>query len=159
MRNSDQPTTFGILNPTHCSATQLQIQNIQILLDNWVQLETSPRRSIYYTDGRDTKSQNFPVGRILRTKTLRMECVNCFREKSAPKVHKYLLRLKCKHLPSYHPRPATSPHSIIFFKNIAHNGSHKCPKPATRWRSHWYFLQTALYVLIELHLCSETIPM
>ena len=41
--------------------------------------------------------------------------------------------------------------------NIAHDGSNKFIK-ANRWRSHWDFLNTALYVLIELHLCSEAIP-
>ena len=37
---------------------------------------------------RDTKSQNFPVGRISRAKTFRTERVNRFRDKNAPKVRK-----------------------------------------------------------------------
>ena len=38
--------------------------------------------------GRDTKSPNFPVGRISRAKTFRTKRVNRFREKNAPKVRK-----------------------------------------------------------------------
>ena len=42
--------------------------------------------------GRDTKSQNFPVGRISRAKTSWTEWVNRFCNIYAPKVRKLLLR-------------------------------------------------------------------
>ena len=57
---------------------------------------------------RDTKSSNFPVGRISRAKTFRTECVNrfatymrqkCvnrFRDKYVPKVRKLLSRHTCQ---------------------------------------------------------------
>ena len=38
--------------------------------------------------GRDTKIQNFPVGRISRAKTFRTECVNCFCDIYKPKMQK-----------------------------------------------------------------------
>ena len=41
-------------------------------------------------ESRDTKSQNFSVGRISRAKTFRMECVNRVRDIYAPKVRKSL---------------------------------------------------------------------
>ena len=48
---------------------------------------------------RDTKSQNFPVGRISCPKTFRTECVNRFRDINAPKVRKFsfvtYMRQKC----------------------------------------------------------------
>ena len=44
---------------------------------------------------RDTKSQNFPVGRISRAKTFRTECVNCFCDIYVPKVRKSLSRHIC----------------------------------------------------------------
>ena len=45
--------------------------------------------------GRDTKTQNFPVGRISRAKFFRTECVNCFCNIYVPKVGKLLLRHIC----------------------------------------------------------------
>ena len=65
-------------------------------------------------------------------------------------------------LPSYHPLQHLITVSYLIsskwqlFKNMAHDGS-QIPKAATRLRSHWKFLNSALYVLIELHLCSEAI--
>ena len=44
---------------------------------------------------RDTKSQNFPVGRFWRAKTFRTECVNSFCDISAPTVRKSLSRHIC----------------------------------------------------------------
>ena len=46
--------------------------------------------------GRDTKIQNFPVGIISCAKTFRTECVNRFRDISAPKVRKSLSRHTCQ---------------------------------------------------------------
>ena len=45
-------------------------------------------------ESRDTKSQNFSVGRISRAKTFRMECVNRVRDIYAPKVRKSTLSRK-----------------------------------------------------------------
>ena len=118
---------------------------------------------------RNTKSQNFPVGRISRAKTFQTECVNCFHDKNVPKVRQKCVNSFCDISAEICPHITPAPQHLLtvsylispkrqLFKNIAHDGSHKSPKPATRWRSHWYFLKTALYVLIELHLCSEAIP-
>ena len=46
----------------------IQFLKIQINLTSW----------LYHFWGRDTKSQNFPVGKISRAKTFRTECVNRF---------------------------------------------------------------------------------
>ena len=43
---------------------------------------------------RGLKSRNFPVGRLLRAKTFRTKCVNCFRDIYMPKVRKSLSRHK-----------------------------------------------------------------
>ena len=56
----------------------------------WMQCTTLHHNAI-----RDTKSQNFPVGRISRAKTFRLECVNLFCNIYAPKVRKALSRHRC----------------------------------------------------------------
>ena len=45
---------------------------------------------------RGLKSRNFPVGRLLRAKTFRTKCVNCFRDIYMPKVRKSLSRHTCQ---------------------------------------------------------------
>ena len=85
------------------SGQTIQIQTLPVIVSYWKIGATtghiSARRHgcciVLQELYRDTKSQNFPVGRISRAKTFRTECVNRFCDTYAAKVRKSLSRHIC----------------------------------------------------------------
>ena len=81
---------------------------------------------------RDTKSPNFPVGRISRAKTFRTERVNRFRDKNAPKVRKLFFQHKCDihtRLPKLSRQSRNFPDSLENSYHVCHRGNGMFAKP------------------------------
>ena len=97
---------------------------------------------------RDTKSQNFPVGRISRAKTFRTECVNRFRDKNAPKV-----RQKCVN--SFCDINVQKVHKLVLHTCHFHDGTHggKLFRPPGKFLNNLETFQTniSLFAVLMQH--------